>query len=501
MPGVTLTAVGFDNVTISRGGAPEQIFLDQSHARAGRGRRAAAPPAAPAPAAPPPAPPRAGARARRPADQPPAAAGRRPGQRHHRRPGRRRRPGVPRRRLRAGRRDRRGQRPAGHLARAGARGDRPARRRGQCDGRSRRPRGAAAREVESGETSPCLPSRCSARRCRRLRAQHVLNLRDADIRAFIQDAARVTGRTFIIDPAVQGRVSVVTQRPLSRSEYFELFLSTMRANGFVAVPIAGRRAPHPAGRRRGRDRAGRRPARAAPSGFVTEIFRVRHIEAAAGGRDAAAAGQPRRLDHRQPQLDRRLRLRRQCRAGSARCWPGSTSTPASTRDRRPRQCRRARDRRGALAELAPEGVSVVPVDSSNAIAFRGDGAAVARLIEIAAGARPARRERQRDPGRLPPACRCRAIAAGAAAAARPGADPAGRRRSRARRGAAQPATTARRRRRPASAADRAGAGAPPRRPAARRLDRRAQRGGDPLRGRQRDRHLGDARRPAHAWAR
>jgi general secretion pathway protein C len=32
MPGVTLTAVGFDNVTISRGGTAEQIFLDQSDA-------------------------------------------------------------------------------------------------------------------------------------------------------------------------------------------------------------------------------------------------------------------------------------------------------------------------------------------------------------------------------------------------------------------------------------------------------------------------------------
>lgn len=30
MPGVTLTGVGFDNVTVSRGGAPEQLFLDQS---------------------------------------------------------------------------------------------------------------------------------------------------------------------------------------------------------------------------------------------------------------------------------------------------------------------------------------------------------------------------------------------------------------------------------------------------------------------------------------
>jgi general secretion pathway protein C len=30
VPGVTLTAVGFDNVTISRGGTAEQLFLDQS---------------------------------------------------------------------------------------------------------------------------------------------------------------------------------------------------------------------------------------------------------------------------------------------------------------------------------------------------------------------------------------------------------------------------------------------------------------------------------------
>jgi general secretion pathway protein D len=70
-------------------------------------------------------------------------------------------------------------------------------------------------------------------------SQYVLNLREADIRAFIEDAARVTGRTFIVDQSVQGKVSVVTQRPLSRSEYFEVFLSTLRANGLVAIPAPG----------------------------------------------------------------------------------------------------------------------------------------------------------------------------------------------------------------------------------------------------------------------
>src|SRR3546814_3691582 len=50
---------------------------------------------------------------------------------------------------------------------------------------------------------------------------------------------RASGRTFIIDQRVQGKVSVVTDRPLSRSEYFEIFLSTLRANGLVAVPAPG----------------------------------------------------------------------------------------------------------------------------------------------------------------------------------------------------------------------------------------------------------------------
>lgn len=69
-------------------------------------------------------------------------------------------------------------------------------------------------------------------------AQHVLNVRDADIHAFISDAAEVTGRTFIVDGRVQGKISVVTDRPLSRSEYFEVFLATLRANGLMAVPTA-----------------------------------------------------------------------------------------------------------------------------------------------------------------------------------------------------------------------------------------------------------------------
>ncbi len=110
-------------------------------------------------------------------------------------------------------------------------------------------------------------------------AQTTLNVRDADIRAFIADAARVTGRTFIIDSRVQGKVTVVTDRPLSRSEYFEAFLSTMRANGLVAVPTG-----NGAFRIQPIDNAASQPSRVGSAGasrnsFVTEIVRLRAIDA------------------------------------------------------------------------------------------------------------------------------------------------------------------------------------------------------------------------------
>ena len=210
-------------------------------------------------------------------------------------------------------------------------------------------------------------------------SQHVLNLRDADIRAFIQDAARVTGRTFIIDPGVQGRVSVVTERPLSRSEYFELFLSTLRANGFVAVPasggalrvqpVAGAAASAPIG------------GRSSPSGFVTEILRVRNIDAAAAVETlrplVSASGSitaSRSSIVISDFADNVARVRQVLR----RIDVDTGVTRIVGLDNAG-----AREIAAALGELAPEGVSVVAVDSSNAIALRGDGASVAQLTAIA----------------------------------------------------------------------------------------------------------------------
>lgn len=70
-------------------------------------------------------------------------------------------------------------------------------------------------------------------------AQQTLNLRDADIRAVVQEVSRSTGRTFIVDPDVKGTITIISEEPLSKTEYFEAFLASLRANGFSAVPAAG----------------------------------------------------------------------------------------------------------------------------------------------------------------------------------------------------------------------------------------------------------------------
>ncbi|MGY0650326.1 type II secretion system secretin GspD [Luteimonas sp. A537] len=62
-----------------------------------------------------------------------------------------------------------------------------------------------------------------------------VSAQDADIRAFIQDVARATGTTFIIDPAVQGSVNITRDVAMDEAELLGVLLAVLRANGLVAV--------------------------------------------------------------------------------------------------------------------------------------------------------------------------------------------------------------------------------------------------------------------------
>ncbi len=224
-------------------------------------------------------------------------------------------------------------------------------------------------------------------------AQTTLNVRDADIRAFIGDAAKVTGRTFIIDSRVQGKVTVVTDRALSRSEYFEIFLATLRANGLVAVPTS-----NGAFRIQPIDGASAQPNRVGGSAtanrnaYVTEIIRLRAIDSTSaldtirplvspqGSVSANRAGNSIVI------VDFADNVRR-IREVLARIDTDSASTRIVALKNAG-----AREIATALTALVGngqgqgggQGVSVVAVNSSNAVALRGDASTVARLAEVAA---------------------------------------------------------------------------------------------------------------------
>ena len=51
-----------------------------------------------------------------------------------------------------------------------------------------------------------------------------LNWKDADIRQVVEAVAAVTGKNFIIDPRVTGRVTLLSPTPLGPDALYEAFL-------------------------------------------------------------------------------------------------------------------------------------------------------------------------------------------------------------------------------------------------------------------------------------
>ena len=66
-----------------------------------------------------------------------------------------------------------------------------------------------------------------------------VNLKETDIQELIQFVAEATGTTIVVDPAVKGKVKVVSSKPVSRSELYDLFLSILEVHGYTAVRSGG----------------------------------------------------------------------------------------------------------------------------------------------------------------------------------------------------------------------------------------------------------------------
>ncbi len=62
------------------------------------------------------------------------------------------------------------------------------------------------------------------------------NLQDADILAVINEVSLETGKNFIVDPRVAGKISLISSKPIKPDEVYQVFLSVIEMLGYSAIP-------------------------------------------------------------------------------------------------------------------------------------------------------------------------------------------------------------------------------------------------------------------------
>ena len=102
---------------------------------------------------------------------------------------------------------------------------------------------------------------------------HTLNLQDTEIRLLVETISDITGKNFVIDPEVSGKITVISGQPVPEEKIYDLFLSILSVNGFTTEtqgetikiipidksnPLSGLTSDH-------------------PDQLMTKIFRIKHI--------------------------------------------------------------------------------------------------------------------------------------------------------------------------------------------------------------------------------
>ncbi|WP_052080968.1 type II secretion system secretin GspD [Pseudomonas sp. ML96] len=99
-----------------------------------------------------------------------------------------------------------------------------------------------------------------------------INMKDADIRDFIDQVAEISGETFVVDPRVKGQVTVISKTPLGLEEVYQLFLSVMSTHGFSVLAQGDQARIVPVTEAR----SAANSSRSAPDDMQTELIQVQH---------------------------------------------------------------------------------------------------------------------------------------------------------------------------------------------------------------------------------
>ncbi len=76
---------------------------------------------------------------------------------------------------------------------------------------------------------------CSGLNAQNNNGGHLLNFQDAEIRSLITTVADITGRNIVVDPAVGGRITVISSQELDPEAVWEVFGSILAVHGFTAI--------------------------------------------------------------------------------------------------------------------------------------------------------------------------------------------------------------------------------------------------------------------------
>src|SRR5690348_9532072 len=58
------------------------------------------------------------------------------------------------------------------------------------------------------------------------------NLQDADILSVINEVSLETGKNFVVDPRVSGKISLISSKPIKPDEVYQIFLSVLELLGY-----------------------------------------------------------------------------------------------------------------------------------------------------------------------------------------------------------------------------------------------------------------------------
>lgn len=103
------------------------------------------------------------------------------------------------------------------------------------------------------------------------------NFQQAEIETVIEAVAKLTGRNFIIDPRVKGKVTLIAPGAMHPEDLYETLLAILRVHGFVAVP--GKTAIQIVPANLARDQVPYDNSSAEESDWVTEVIPVHKVDA------------------------------------------------------------------------------------------------------------------------------------------------------------------------------------------------------------------------------